>query len=118
DPSAPAPQDDPPGPAPHDNSAGSHVITNAPELIVTVGPVITIIAPFPFEIVIPTSLTMIIAPVAVFIRMPPAGPGRSEIWNVTCAAVCMNTDDSGDCVANASAGTSAAEPYQHPDQIG
>ena len=30
----------------------------------------------------------------------------------------MKIDESGGCVVSASAGTSAAEPYQQPDQIG
>ena len=63
----------------HRREGGPHVITSAPLLIVTVGPVIRIVAPLPLVIVIPTSLTMIIAPVAVLSRMPPVGPGRSDI---------------------------------------
>jgi hypothetical protein len=61
---------------------------------------------------------MIMAPDAVFIRIPPAGPGRSDIWNVTWPVVCMKNDERGGVVARASAGTSAADPYQQPDQIG
>ena len=43
----------------------------------TVGPVRLMIAPLPLEMMMPTSLTEIIAPVVVWIRMPPAGPGMS-----------------------------------------
>ena len=38
-----------------------------------------IIAPLPFEMTMPTSLTEIIAPVVVWIRIPPVGPGTSLI---------------------------------------
>ena len=55
----------------------------------TVGPTRVIIAPLPLEMMMPVSLIEIIAPVSVFSRMPPVGPGTSEsisvvwpwVWN-------------------------------------
>ena len=45
----------------------------------TVGPIMLMIAPLPLEMMMPMSLTEIIAPVVVWIRMPPVGPGTSLI---------------------------------------
>src|SRR5206468_5567266 len=62
----------------------------APAFTSVVGPSIEMTAPLPFEITIPTSLTEIIAPVVVWIRIPPVGPGTSDttipflsvVWSV------------------------------------
>src|SRR5262249_55712409 len=89
-----------------------------PALIVTEGPTIAIDAPLPFEIVIPTSLMLISAPVVVFSRIPPVGPGTSEIISVFCACVCTTTFGIPGGAASASAGTSATLPNQQPLQIG
>src|SRR5262245_11808972 len=94
------------------------VMVNAPALIATVGPVMTMVAPLPLEMVMPMSLIEIIAPVVVFSNMPPVGPGRSLMRSVFCAVVCNRTHDRGGGAVSASAGTSAAEPYQAPLQIG
>ena len=47
---------------------------SAPALMSTVGPIMMMIAPLPFEMTIPTSLTEIIAPVVVWIRSRRSGP--------------------------------------------
>src|SRR5262249_6961790 len=57
----------------------SQITVRAPALITTLGPVIWIIAPCPFEIVIPMVLIMIMAPVVLLSMMPPVGPGTSLI---------------------------------------
>jgi hypothetical protein len=41
--------------------------------MVTVGPIIEMVAPFPFEMKTPASLTTIEAPVALFKMIPPVG---------------------------------------------
>ena len=46
------------------------------------------IAPLPLEMMMPVSLTEIIAPVVVLIRMPPVGPGTSLIVRPFCSGVC------------------------------
>src|SRR5262249_32207857 len=56
---------------------GHQTTVSAPTLTSTVGPSMLITAPLPFEITMPTSLTEIIAPVVVWIRIPPVGPGTS-----------------------------------------
>src|SRR4029079_10166282 len=50
---------------------------SAPTLKSVVGPSMLMTAPLPFELTIPTSLTEIIAPVVVWISIPPVGPGTS-----------------------------------------
>ncbi|MGZ8403117.1 MAG: hypothetical protein ACXWVR_07550 [Rhodoplanes sp.] len=68
------------------------------------------IAPLPLEMMIPTSLTEIMAPVVVWIRMPPVGPGTSlmtrPFFNVVCSVMPLTPGGT----ACASTGTSAAEP--------
>ena len=73
-----------PGVRAHDDGAemecgrhGTQTTVSAPTLTSVVGPSMLITAPLPFEMMIPTSLTEIIAPVVVWIRMPPVGPGTS-----------------------------------------
>ena len=85
---------------------------------VTVGPASTMVAPWPLEIVMPTSLTMIIAPVTLFSRMPPAGPGTSLIAMAFCSPDCSTTLGLAGLPASASAGTSAALPQKPPTQTG
>src|SRR5262245_18902442 len=69
----------------------AHVTTSAPPLTVTDGPAITIVAPLPFVIVMPVSLTMITAPVGLLSRIPSVGPGTSLIIRTFCAVVCRTT---------------------------
>src|SRR6266851_9755008 len=95
-----------------------HVTVSAPALTVTVGPVITIVAPLPFEMVMPTSLMAIIAPVRVLSRMPPVGPGVSLSISVVWPPVCRTMLGRVGGARNARGGTSAIEPYQQPVQMG
>src|SRR5688500_5926908 len=94
------------------------VIVRATPLMATVGPVITIDAPLPFEIVSATSLMEIIAPDIVLMITPPVGPAMSLSSSVVCPCVCMITTGTPGGVALTIAGTSAREPYQQPLQIG
>ncbi|MNQ74925.1 hypothetical protein D3C85_896960 [compost metagenome] len=66
----------------------------------------------------PTSLMEIIAPVLVLSRMPPVGPGRSEIISVFWPPVCSTMLGDTGRPASASAGTSAADPQKPPTQMG
>ena len=61
---------------------------------------------------------MIMAPVMVFSRIPPAGPGMSLIAIVFCRPDCSTTLGLAGLPARASAGTSAATPQKPPTQIG
>src|SRR6266550_8266518 len=90
----------------------------APLLMVTVGPVSMIVAPWPLEIVMPVSLIMIIAPVELLSSSPPAGPGASLTEIVFWAVVCTRTCEIAGGTASASAGTSAALPHQLPVHTG
>ena len=45
--------------------------------MLTEGPAITMLAPFPFWMEMPISFTMIVAPDVLFSVMPPEGPGES-----------------------------------------
>ena len=58
------------------------MIVSAPALMFTAGPGHLMMAPLPLEMVMPTSLIEIIAPVVVLSRMPPVGPGMSLIMIV------------------------------------
>ena len=59
--------------------AGHQMISNAPPLMVTAGPRSTMLAPCPLSMVMPASVTWIVAPEALCSITPPAGPGRSLI---------------------------------------
>src|SRR2546426_2880555 len=91
---------------------------SAPLLMSTVGPVNVMAAPLPLEMMIPVSLTEIVAPVGVFSRMPPVGPGKSLIRIVFWPWVWRTKFGTAGGAASASPGTSAADPYQQPLQIG
>src|SRR5262245_52312009 len=84
---------------------GAHVTTSAPPLTVTEGPDIRIVAPLPFVIVMPVSLTMISAPVGLLRRIPPVGPGTSLIIRTCCAVVCRTTCPNPGGAPEASTGT-------------
>ena len=80
-------------------------------LIDTVGPVSVMIAPLPFEIVIPTSLMAIIAPVER-LQQDPAGRARHVARSSACSGPASASTISAATggAARASAGTSAARP--------
>ena len=80
------------------------------EITSTVGPVMVMTAPLPLEMVMPTSLTEIIAPVVVCIRMPPVGPGTSLMVRPFFKGVCRVMPGTPGGTACASTGTSAALP--------
>ncbi|MNG30358.1 hypothetical protein D3C84_1159640 [compost metagenome] len=84
----------------------------------TAGPLSMIVAPWPLLMVIPISLIEIIAPVRVLSRMPPVGPGRSEIVRPFWLPVCNTMLGDTGSPASARAGTSAALPQKPPTQIG
>ncbi len=52
-----------------------------------IGPSMVMIAPLPLEMMMPVSLTEIIAPVSVLMRIPPVGPGTSLIVRPFCSGV-------------------------------
>ena len=89
----------------------------APWLMFTVLPLSEIDAPWPLEMRIPESLMTSIAPVAVRSVMP-APPGTSESRTVRCPVVCSRMFGASGRPPRASGGTSEAEPYQQPVQIG
>src|SRR5260370_24288058 len=93
-----------------------HVTVSAPALTVTVGPVITIVAPLPFEMVMPTSLMAIIAPVRVLSRMPPVGPGVSLSISVVWPPVCRTMLGRVGGASSATGGPSATHPCHQPVQ--
>ena len=66
--------------------AFSYITVSAPEFTSTVLPGMLIVAPWPLEMVMPMSLTEIIAPLAVWIRMPP--PGASLMTRPFVRVVC------------------------------
>ena len=66
----------------------------------------------------PVSLTISVAPVALFSMIPPVGPGRSLIVRPFCSGVCSVIAGTPGGVARASTGTSAALPQKQPTQIG
>src|SRR5262245_47200164 len=86
--------------------------------MLTVGPVNMMVAPCPLLIVMPASLIEMSAPVAVLSRMPPVGPGMSEIISVFCMPVCSTMLGDAGTPACTSAGTSAALPQKPPTHTG
>src|SRR5262249_44680713 len=90
----------------------------APLLMLTVGPVIRMVAPLPFEMVMPTSFTRIIAPVVLLSMIPPVGPGTSLMAIAFCPAVCSTMLGETGSPARARVGMSEGEPHRHPDQMG
>ena len=74
------------------------------------GPTMLMMAPLPLEMTMPVSLTETIAPVVVFIRMPPVGPGTSLIVRLFCSGVCRVIPGTPGGTISAAAGTSAALP--------
>src|SRR5262245_27568892 len=89
---------------------GHQTTVSAPTLTSTVGPSMLITAPLPFEITMPTSLTEIIAPVVVWIRIPPVGPGTSDTTIPFFSVVCSVKPFTAGGTVCASTGTSAAVP--------
>jgi hypothetical protein len=75
-----------------------------------VGPSRLITAPLPLLIVMPISLTEIIAPPVVWIRMPPVGPGVSLMTMPFVNVVCSVMPAMPGGTAFARAGVSAALP--------
>src|SRR5437588_3567376 len=76
----------------------SQIITNAPLLMVMVGPIIMMVAPLPLEMKIPASLTTIEAPVVLLNVTPPVGGvgggmtggGTTGGMSLTMIAFCRN----------------------------
>src|ERR1017187_10225858 len=94
------------------------MMASAPLLIVTAGPFIAMTAPFPLAIVMPASLIDSIAPVAVLMWTPPAGPGASLMEMEFCPAVCKTIVEFVEPAPCAWAGTSAERAYQQPLHTG
>src|SRR5450755_23332 len=75
-------------------------------------------APFPLVMVMPASLIDSIAPVAVLIWIPPAGPGTSLMEIEFCPAVCKTIVEFVEPTPCACGGTSAERAYQQPLHTG
>src|ERR1700682_4257635 len=86
--------------------------------MLTTGPFIALSAPFPFEMVMPESLIDRIAPEAVLITIPPAGPEASLRAMQFCCGVCKTMDGCSGSPASARAGTSPEDANQKPVHTG